>query len=278
MQYGHFDDAAREYVITRPDTPRSWSNYLGSRLYGGIITQGAGGYSFYKSGGTGRVTRFRFNGVPQDEPGRFVYLRDDADGDFWSASWQPVGKPMRGRDSVEGTDATADGRPTQASSVRHGLGYSIFESSYRGIDTETTYLIPKGQAFEYWSVKVTNTTDAPRTVSVFSYAELSNEWNYRQDLENLQYSQYVVVCRVKDGMIHRLNSTRTHASELWFGMAGAEVAGFDTDRDLFLGATAPSPHPLRWSAANAPVRRPRATTPAPRFTRVWSWRQARRVT
>src|SRR5690606_33322786 len=91
MQYGHFDDEAREYVITRPDTPRSWSNYLGSRLYGGIITQGAGGYSFYKSGGTGRVTRFRFNGVPQDEPGRFVYLRDDADGDFWSASWQPVG-------------------------------------------------------------------------------------------------------------------------------------------------------------------------------------------
>ena len=94
MQYGHFDDEAREYVITRPDTPRSWSNYLGSRLYGGIITQGAGGYSFYKSGGTGRVLRFRFNGVPQDEPGRFLYLRDDADGDFWSASlaagWQAV--------------------------------------------------------------------------------------------------------------------------------------------------------------------------------------------
>ena len=238
MQYGHFDDAAREYVITRPDTPRSWSNYLGSRLYGGIITQGAGGYSFYKSGGQGRVTRFRFNGVPQDEPGRFVYLRDDADGDFWSASWQPVGKPLRGRDSGGRDDDEEDaaGNPTQASSVRHGLGYSIFHSSYRGIDSEATFFIPQGQAFEYWSVKVTNTTAKPRTVSVFSYAELSNEWNYRQDLENLQYSQYVVVCRMKDGMIHRLNSTRTHTSELWFGMAGADAAGFDTDRDAFLGS------------------------------------------
>src|SRR6187431_170555 len=200
MQYGHFDDEAREYVITRPDTPRSWSNYLGSRLYGGIITQGAGGYSFYKSGGTGRVLRFRFNGVPQDEPGRFLYLRDDADGDFWSASWQPVGKPLRGRD---GDAVTSDGRPTQASTVRHGLGYSIFESEYRGIRSEATFFIPKDQAFEYWSVKVTNTTDKPRTISTFSYAELANEWNYRQDLENLQYSQYVVVCQYKDGMTRR---------------------------------------------------------------------------
>ena len=233
MQYGHFDDDAREDVITRPDTPRSWSNYLGSRLYGGIITQGAGGYSFYKSGGTGRVLRFRFNGVPQDEPGRFLYLRDDSDGDFWSASWQPVGKPLRGRDGD--SDVTSDGKATQASAVRHGLGYSVFDSEYRGIRSEATFFIPKGQAFEYWSVKVTNESPTPRTVSLFSYAELANEWNYRQDLENLQYSQYVVVCRYEDGMISRKNSTRTAFKELWFGMAGADVAGFDTDRDLFLG-------------------------------------------
>ena len=227
MQYGHFNDEAREYVITRPDTPRSWSNYLGSRLYGGIITQGAGGYSFYKSGGTGRVLRFRFNGVPQDEPGRFIYLRDDADGDFWSASWQPVGKPLRGRDG--------EGDQTQASAVRHGLGYSIFESEYRGIRSEATFFIPKDQAFEYWSVKVTNDGPTPRQVSLFSYAELANEWNYRQDLENLQYSQYVVVAKYADGMISRKNSTRTAFSELWFGQTGAEVASFDTDRDVFLG-------------------------------------------
>ncbi|HEY3438104.1 MAG TPA: glycosyl hydrolase family 65 protein [Actinotalea sp.] len=225
MRYGHFDDEAREYVITRPDTPRSWINYLGSRLYGGIITQNAGGYSFYRSGATGRVLRMRFNGMPVDEPGRFIYLRDDAGhdftaaGDYWSASWQPVGKPL---DQYHAT-------------VRHGLGYSVFEAEYAGIRSELTCFIPAGQAFEYWSLKVTNPGPDPRRISVFSYAELANEWNHRQDLENLQYSQYVVRATYEDGMIHRTNSTRDATSELWFGLAGAEVTGFDTDRDAFLG-------------------------------------------
>jgi len=225
MRFGHFDDAAREYVITRPDTPRSWINYLGSRLYGGIVTQNAGGYSFYRSGGTGRVLRMRFNGVPVDEPGRYLYLRDDdgagplAAGDFWSASWQPVGKPL---------DA-------YSARVRHGLGYSVFESAYGGIRSEMTVFIPAGQAFEYWSLVVTNTGETRRALSVFSYAELANDWTYRQDLENLQYSQYVVRATYSDGMIHRLNSTRDAMSELWFGVAGAPVVGYDTDRDAFLG-------------------------------------------
>lgn len=228
MRYGHFDDDAREYVITRPDTPRSWINYLGSRLYGGIITQNAGGYSFYRSGGTGRVLRMRFNGVPNDEPGRYLYLRDDDGagpvpaGDYWSASWQPVGKPL-------------DGDNPYRSTVRHGLGYSVFETEYAAITTELTCFIPAGQAFEYWSLAVTNSGPSPRTLSVFSYAELANEWNYRQDLENLQYSQYVVSATYADGMIHRTNSTRDAFSELWFGLAGAEVTSFDTDRDAFLG-------------------------------------------
>ena len=231
MRYGHFDDEAREYVITRPDTPRSWSNYLGSRLYGGIITQNAGGYSFFKSGGLGRVLRFRFNGVPEDEPGRFVYLRDDADGDFWSASWQPVGKPLA--TYGEPGDAPLDGE--QRCMVRHGLGYSIFTSEYRGIRSEATFFVPKGQAFEYWSVKVTNTDERPRTVSAFSYAELANEWNYKQDLENLQYSQYVVLASYRDGVIHRRNSTREAFAENWFALVGQDVASYDTDREAFLG-------------------------------------------
>ncbi|MFI2753787.1 GH36-type glycosyl hydrolase domain-containing protein [Cellulomonas sp. P22] len=222
MRYGHFDDDAREYVITRPDTPRAWSNYLGSRLYGGIVTQNAGGYSFYRSGGTGRLLRMRFNGVPQDEPGRFVYLRDDETGDYWSASWQPVGKPLDGPDAYR-------------AQVRHGLGYSVFDASYAGIDTETTMFVPRGQAFEHWSVRVTNPGTQTRTISVLSYAELANEWNYRQDLENLQYSQYVVRATYADGFIHRTNHTRDSTSECWFALSGADVVSFDTDRDVFLG-------------------------------------------
>jgi N,N'-diacetylchitobiose phosphorylase len=234
MRFGHFDDAAREYVITRPDTPRSWINYLGSRLYGGVITQNAGGYSFYRSGGTGRVLRMRFNGIPVDEPGRFLYLRDDGGagpvpaGDYWSASWQPVGKPL----------------DQYTSTVRHGLGYSVFESDYAGIRSEMTCFIPTGQAFEYWSLKVTNPGPTARTISVFSYAELANEWNYRMDLENLQYSQYVVSATCSDGMIHRVNSTRDARSELWFGVAGAEVTSFDTDRDVFLGGYRTQANPI----------------------------------
>ena len=232
MKYGHFDDDAREYVITRPDTPASWINYLGSRLYGGIFTQIAGGYSFYRSGGTGRILRMRFNGVPADQPGRYLYLRDDAGGDacaageYWSASWQPVGKPLS-------ADGGADGG--YVGTVRHGLGYSVFEARYAGIESTLTCFVPRGQAFEYWALRVTNPGDAPRRLSVFSYAELANEWHFRQDLENLQYSQYVVQARYEDGMIHRFNRTRSGAKSLFFGLAGAEVTSFDTDRDAFLG-------------------------------------------
>jgi N,N'-diacetylchitobiose phosphorylase len=227
MQYGHFDDVAREYVITRPDTPTSWINYLGSRLYGGIITQNTGGYSFYESGGTGRILRMRFNGMPVDQPGRYVYLRDDESGDYWSASWQPVGKPL----SEEGG---ADGR--YACTVRHGLGYSVFSARYAGIASELTCFIPEGRAFEYWALRVTNPGTAPRRISVFSYAEFANDWNYRQDLENLQYSQYVVQARVEDGIIHRFNRTREGRRSLFLGLAGAPVTSFDTDRLAFLGA------------------------------------------
>lgn len=231
MRYGHFDDDAREYVITRPDTPRAWSNYLGSRLYGGIVTQNAGGYSFYRSGGAGRLLRMRFNGVPQDEPGRYIYLRDDVTGDFWSASWQPVGKPL-------------DGPGAYRSTVRHGLGYSVFASSYAGIDSEMTMFVPRGQAFEHWSLRVKNTGDAPRVISAFSYAELANDWGFRQDLENLQYSQYVVRASYRDGFIHRVNRTRATTYECWFALTGAEVVSFDTDRDAFLGAYRTTAAPL----------------------------------
>ncbi|MEN9308389.1 MAG: hypothetical protein RL173_2321 [Fibrobacterota bacterium] len=219
MRYGHFDDKAREYVITRPDTPKSWINYLGSRLYGGIITQNAGGYSFYRSGGTGRILRMRFNSVPVDQPGRYIYIRDEKSADFWSASWQPVGKPL---DKYKST-------------VRHGLGYSVFESEYADIATEFTCFIPKGQAFEYWALRITNKGKTPRKLSTFSYAELANNWNYKQDLENLQYSQYTVQMSMHDGMVRWRNATNPGSNELWFGLAGAPVASFDTDREIFLG-------------------------------------------
>jgi len=146
MQYGHFDDQRKEYVIDRPDTPKSWSNYLGSTEYGAIITNNAGGYSFYKSAAQGRFMRLRFNAIPMDQPGRYFYIHDRDKKDYWSAPWQPVGKPLDQYKSV----------------CRHGTAYSIFESEYDSIKTETTYFVPLGKAFEIWKLKITNNDKVKR--------------------------------------------------------------------------------------------------------------------
>ena len=118
MQYGFFDDQAHEYVITRPDTPAPWANYLGSPEYGALISNNAGGYSFVKSGANGRILRYVFNQF--DQPGRYLYLRDNETGDFWSASWQPVGKDL----------------DTYKSECRHGMGYTVMTADYGGIHSE----------------------------------------------------------------------------------------------------------------------------------------------
>jgi len=229
MQYGYFDDEKREYVVTRPDTPRSWSNYLGSTEYGAIITNNAGGYSFYQSAARGRFTRMRFNTIPMDQPGRYFYLRDRDNGDYWSASWQPVGKP-----------------PAQYETIcRHGTGYTIIESAYAGIETESTYFVPLGRLFECWILKVTNAGNAPRSLSVFTYVELANAWDYQQDLHNLQFSQYLAdgafdgrcVCVGTKTNFPEMapGSLGAGAAYVFLGAVGADPVGFDTDREAFLG-------------------------------------------
>lgn len=231
MQYGHFDDEAKEYVITRPDTPQSWSNYLGSTEYGAIITNNAGGYGFYKSGAKGRFMRLRFNSVPMDQPGRYFYLRDNDSGDYWSASWQPVGKPLDQYESI----------------CRHGTAYSIFESRYAGIATEATYFVPLHQAFEYWRLKITNQSDRPRRISAFTFCEFTNQWDTFQDRVNLQYSLFIVRGGLTDDGLLRIaihdNLTTDHATGLvsdmashtWMALVGAPLAGYDTSREAFLG-------------------------------------------
>jgi N,N'-diacetylchitobiose phosphorylase len=230
MRFGHFDDNAREYVITRPDTPRAWSNYLGSRQYGAIITNNAGGYSFTHSPASGRFLRHRYNAVPMDMPGRQFYLRDTETGDFWSAAWQPVGKPL---DEYQTT-------------TRFGLGYTVIESEWSGIRSEATYFVPLGQEFEYWRLKVTNTGKKPRKLSVFSFCEFTTEWNITQDTFNLQYSQYISQADWKDGFIIASSCRRLahdpdnfantdQARWWWMTQVGGEVVGYDCDRERFLG-------------------------------------------
>ena len=235
MRYGHFDDDRLEYVIDRVDVPASWINYLGVEDWCTVINQNAGGYSFYRSSQQGRVTRFRPNGVPLDRPGHYLYLRDDADGDYWSASWQPVGKP------IEATREAGKNLDEASYRTRHGLSYSVFESSYRGIDASQRIFVPIGEDAEVWDVTLTNTGDSSRTLSLFGYVEFSFH-SVQIDNENFQMSLYASGADYADGVVEY-----DFYYEPWtyhYFTATAEPAGFDTLRDSFLGAYRTETNPL----------------------------------
>lgn len=224
MPYGHFDEATREYVITNPDTPAPWANYLGSPEYGAIITVNAGGYSFVRSGAAGRILRYTFNQF--DEPGRYLYVRDDANGDFWSASWKPVAKALSAYQTV----------------CRHGTAYTEFESEYAGIRTRALYYVPLGGAHEVWRLTVENPGVAPRTLSAFGYCELTNDNHYEQDLVNLQYTQFISRTECKgDHILQHINEywdrepDGGNGRERFFGLAGAPLASHTGRREAFLG-------------------------------------------
>ncbi len=230
MQFGYFDDLNREYVVERPDTPRSWSNYLGSTEYGAIITNNAGGYSFYKSAAQGRFTRLRFNVIPMDQPGRYVYIHDKQSKDFWSTSWQPVGKPLT----------------KYKSECRHGTAYTKIASDYSSIKTETLFFVPLGRLYECWLLKVTNNDTKKRELSLFTYVEYANNWNLSQDMINLQYSQFISKMDVVGSIIdHGTNvymperpdhfEDDGQARHTFLAVTGADIKGFDTDREIFIG-------------------------------------------
>ena len=225
MRYGYFDDDRLEYVIDRVDVPASWINYLGVEDWCTVINQNAGGYSFYRSSQQGRVTRFRPNGVPLDRPGHYLYLRDDADGDYWTASWQPVGKPL-----------------DQARyRTRHGLSYSVFESSYRSIDASQRVFVPLGEDAEVWDVTLTNTGNDERTLSLFGYVEFSFH-SVQIDNENFQMSLYASGADFADGVVEY-----DFYYEPWtyhYFTATPDPVGFDTLRDSFLGAYRTETDPL----------------------------------
>lgn len=230
MRYGYFDDKQREYVITQPDTPRPWSNYLGSTEYGAIITNHAGGYSFYKSAARGRFTRLYFNAVPIYMPGRLFYLRDNESGDYWSASWMPVQKPLK-KFKYE---------------CRHGTAYTTIKARYSGIATEAAYFVPLARNFEVWILTVTNKTKKLRDISAWTYVEYSGDWTVREDLIDLQFSQYTIKSELVDGILNtgflrNLGSdlegveTPDQGRNSFLAIVGADIAGFDTRREIFLG-------------------------------------------
>ena len=230
MKYGYFDNENREYVITNPATPAPWVNYLGSPEYGAIISNNAGGYSFAKSGANGRILRYVFNNF--DQPGRYIYIRDDRSSDFWSASWQPVGKDLA----------------QYKSECRHGIGYTKISADYSDIHSEALYYVPLGKSYEVWALSVTNHSDHERNLTLSGYAEFTNHSNYEQDQVNLQYSLFIsrtlfegnrITQQIHgnlDAIPENENVDEKNVTERFFGLAGAEVSSYCGDKNEFLGS------------------------------------------
>jgi cellobiose phosphorylase len=223
MRYGFFDDSHREYVITRPDTPLPWINYLGSESFFGLISNTAGGYSFYRDARLRRITRYRYNNVPPDTGGRILYLRDDdqagsgTPGEFWSPSWQPVRRDLE--DYV----------------CRHGMGYTIIGSTYRGIRAQTRYFVPLGETLEVWQLTVANLRDEPARLSVFSCVEFCL-WDAWDDATNFQRNLNIGEVEIEDGVIYHKTEYRERRDHFAYFACSDKLAGFDTQRDVFLGA------------------------------------------
>ena len=225
MQYGHFDNEKREYVIDRVDLPVSWTNYLGVKDLCVVVNHTAGGYMFYQSPEYHRVTRFRGNAVPMDRPGHYVYLRDAKDGDYWSISWQPVGKPL---DQAKYT-------------CRHGMSYTTYECDYKGIKASQTLMVPMDDAVELWDVRLKNTMDKERRISVFSYCEFSFH-HIMIDNQNFQMSLYCAGSSYDENIIEY----DLFYEEFGYQYFTSNVTpdGFDCLRDSFLGAYRTEDNPI----------------------------------
>ncbi|STO58425.1 GH36-type glycosyl hydrolase domain-containing protein [Grimontia hollisae] len=218
MNYGFFDNDNREYVITRPDVPAPWTNYLGTEKFCTVISHNAGGYSFYNSPEYNRVTKFRPNAT-FDRPGHYVYLRDDETGDYWSISWQPVAKSLE--------EAKYE--------VRHGLSYSKFKCEYNGITAQKTLFVPKGEDAQIWDVKIKNDDDKPRTISAFSFVEFSFS-HIQSDNQNHQMSLYSAGTSYNDGVIEYDLYYNTNDYEGFYYLASSfDPDSYDGQRDSFLG-------------------------------------------
>jgi len=212
--YGHFDDAAREYVINRPDTPLPWLNYLGQDDFFGLCTNTAGGYSFWKDAKLRRLTRYRYNNMPMDMGGRYLYVRHN--GTVWNPGWKPMKAAL---DRYE---------------CRHGLGYTRITGAKDGIETEVLFFVPPGENVEIWKTTVRNTTGKPQRVSLFSFAEFCL-FEALNDMNNYQRTYSIGEVEVEGSAIYHKTEYRERRDHYTLFACTRPVAGFDTSRDAFVG-------------------------------------------
>ena len=217
MRFGYFDDEQKEYVITQPDTPLPWINYLGCEAYFGIISNTAGGYSFYKDASLRRITRYRYNNVPIDFGGRYIYLRDNDKEEFWSPTWQPTRHEL------------------EQYICRHGLGYTIISSIYKNIEAKIRYFVPLGDNLEIWQITLKNYRENIVNLSIFSCVEFCF-WNALDDATNFQRNFNIGEIEIEEGVIYHKTEYRERRNHFAYFACSEPLEGFDTQRSTFLGA------------------------------------------
>ena len=230
MQYGHFSEDGKEYVISKMNTPSPWINYLYNGRYFSTISNNGGGISYFKSPLHGRITRYRINDVPVDRPGKYIYVKDNETGEIWSLTWQPVGKHL------------------EAYKLAHGFGYTRSEASINGIDSSVLFFVPQDDNQEIWKTNLKNSSAKTRKLSVYGYVELAlghamvdlinqcddqhfNRAHFEKDL-NALFS-------TKTYWVTQSTGTQQQENKEWdqwaFFSVNKPVAGFETVRERFLG-------------------------------------------
>ena len=214
MRFGHFDDQNREYVITNPATPWPWINYLGNEDFFSLVSNTAGGYSFFKDAKFRRITRYRYNGVPMDAGGKYFYIKDG--NTVWNPGWKPTKTKL---DRYE---------------CRHGMGYTKILGAKNGIAAELTMFVPLKTHAEVLKLTLTNNSRQPKKLTLFSFVEWCL-WNASTDMENFQRNFSTGEVEVEDGVIYHKTEYKERRNHYAFYGVNAKVAGFDTDRETFLG-------------------------------------------
>ncbi|GHT76846.1 glycosyl transferase [Bacteroidia bacterium] len=214
MKFGYFDDERREYVITNPQTPWPWINYLGNEDFFSLISNTAGGYSFFKDAKFRRITRYRYNNVPMDNGGRYFYINDN--GTVWSPGWKPCKTPL---DNYE---------------CRHGMNYTIITGEKNGIEAEVLFFVPLKTWAEVQKVKLTNKTTETKRFKLFSFAEWCL-WNAATDMENFQRNFSTGEVEIEDSVIYHKTEYKERRNHYAYYSINAPIQGFDTDRETFIG-------------------------------------------
>ena len=215
MQFGYFDDKNREYVITNPRTPWPWINYLGNEDFFSLISNTAGGYSFYKDAKFRRITRYRYNNVPIDSGGKYFYINDGES--VWNPGWKPCKTEL---DSYE---------------CRHGMNYTIIKGAKNGIEAEVLYFVPLKTWAEVQKLTLRNTTTETKTLKVFSFVEWCL-WNAATDMENFQRNFSTGEVEIEDSVIYHKTEYKERRDHYAYYSVNAPVQGFDTDRETFFGS------------------------------------------